>query len=690
METILARLRRVICRTTLLGASVGIVVGLIEAAFLHFTDAPLLFHKPAVTPLFWFLAPLLTCLAFGVLGLIIGLLGAWFRHPFIVKFLVATLLGLSGAYFGWALQFSQQGSPWFIVLHPYMTPEICFGTIFTWNLLMLWATRKQGSEFGALEKIPLRSWAWGVSLSLVILVAGVTLNRFYHPRGGAKANAASSVTGPNIILIVWDTTRADHLSSYGYRRQTTPYLDQLARRGVLFENANSASSWTLPSIASIFTSLLPHQHGASSDIPLGGGPRTLAEILASRGYETAGFSGNVYYGLPTWGLAQGFETYVDSTETFGYNLGASVLGRTLSDEYGPSWFGVRSPNKASARYINQEIKGWLEQRYNRPYFLYVNYIDGHRPYQVPAPYNHLFSEQTDKQTNDMIERAKLGRLYFPPREREGVIAAYDNCLNYMDAQLEDLLHTLSSTPEWSNTYVILTSDHGEAFGEHDSYGHGFDLYREELHVPLIIAGPGIPEGVRISNVVQTRQLFATVMEMAGLHGPLFDRTSLRRFWTPAGYQGENRDHAMISEVLDPFPASGPHGMISLTTDDWHFIYTPSENRTRLYHWRTDPSEQINLASTPEGQKVCAELKERLVIYIKRSYRPWRETRYLLAFAGRDFSPDLEAKKPRLARTDGTTPPGSVQALFGSDPETSIHQQQIPEEEELKSLPYTAR
>ena len=222
MATRLAHLRRVICRTTLLGASVGMGVGLVETAFLQFTDTPLLLHKPAVTPLFWFLTHLLTGLAFGVLGLITSLLAAWFRYPPVTRVLIATLIGLSGAYFGMALQSSQEGSSWFIALRSYITPGICFGEIFAWNLLMLWATRKQGSEFGVLEKIPLRSWAWGVSLSLVILVAGVTLNTFYHPKGGAKANAANRVAGPNIVLVVWDTTRADHFSSYGYSRQTTP------------------------------------------------------------------------------------------------------------------------------------------------------------------------------------------------------------------------------------------------------------------------------------------------------------------------------------------------------------------------------------------------------------------------------------------------------------------------------------
>ncbi len=674
------------CRTTLLGASVGFLVGLVEAACMRLTDIPLFLQKPHVTAVFWFLAPLLTLVAFGTLGLLTSFLAGWIPNRYIGMVLNVMVVGLAGAYLGSVLEFSQQASPWFIVMKRYLTPEIQLCALLAWTLLAFVATRKQGFQFGALERIPLRSWARVASAVLAILVTGTAVGTLYHPAETSKADAATAVPGPNIILIVWDTTRADHVSSYGYHRQTTPYADQLARRGVLFENATSASSWTLPSMASMFTSLLPHQHGASADIPLGGGPRTLAEILASRGYETAGFNANTYFGLSEWGLAQGFQTYVDGRGTFGYNLDASVLGRDIVQHYGNQWFGIIRSNMVSAEYINQQVYGWLGHRSNRPYFLFVNYMDAHGPYQVPAPYNQLYG-QSDKRASDRVETAKLGRVRIPPAQREGLISGYDNCLHYMDAQLGDLLRFLSGTPEWSNTYVIFTSDHGEAFGEHGIYGHGWDLHREALRVPLIIAGPGVPTGVRVSDVVQTRRLFSTVLEMAGLRGPLFERTSLSRFWIP-GYQVDNPDEPTLSEVIDATEGPSPQGMISVTTREWQLIYRAGQQRSQLYHWPTDPVEQQDVAEQPGNQAIVDHLKSALISTVERSNGPWRDPRYLLALSQPGILSLIGAHHPRQATPGApllSPGAGAVQLLFPQDPETPKAEK--PDEDLLRSLPY---
>ena len=111
-----------------------------------------------------------------------------------------------------------------------------------------------------------------------------------------------------------------------------------------------------------------------------------------------------------------------------------------------------------------------------------------------------------------------------------MIAAYDNALKYIDSQVGELLQFLERSPEWSNTYVIITADHGEGFGEHDNYTHGWDLYREVLHVPLIVAGPGIPQGVRVKDAARTTQIFSTALEMAGMKQAVLRHNSLSRLW----------------------------------------------------------------------------------------------------------------------------------------------------------------
>src|SRR5271157_759836 len=265
MATEHIRRRTIIGSVGLLGASAGIVVGLLEAGFMRLTDLPLPLMLPHVPRSFWFFAPLLASVAFGLLGLLAGLLAALPRSRFLGMVMIAGLAGLAGAYLALVLQYTQSASLWYPALEWIITPEIFFAVVFTWTLLALWATRKPGSPSGFLSNVPLRLWS-GVVFGIIALLGGFLVYPLLTDHLTGYMNHATGKThSPNIVLIVWDTTRADHFSSYGYFRNTTPNVDQFARRGVLFENAISPSSWTLPAMASVFTSLLPHQHGAVSE-----------------------------------------------------------------------------------------------------------------------------------------------------------------------------------------------------------------------------------------------------------------------------------------------------------------------------------------------------------------------------------------------------------------------------------------
>ena len=681
--------RTIIARVGLLGASTGIAVGLIEAAFLRFTDLPLPLMKPHVPASFWFFAPLLASVTFGLLGLLAGFLAALPRTRFLRMVIIAADVGLAGAYLGLVLQFTQSTTVWYPALEGVIKPDIFFAVVFAWTLAALWATRKPRSPSGFLSDVPLRLWS-GVVLGIIVIswaVLGYPLLSVHLT--GTKAHFTSRSQPPNIVLIVWDTTRADHLSSYGYFRNTTPNVDQFAMRGVLFDNAISASSWTLPAMASMFTSLLPHQHGAGKGGAFGNGPRTLAEILRSGGYETAGFNANPYYGDLAWGLGRGFETYVDSTSSLGYSMDATRIGGEYIEPYSEEWFHRSRFNQFTAHQLNEHVYRWLDHRSDRPFFLFLNYNDAHEPYEDPSPYNQLYGRQSSD-AKHLLHNAKPARFYLPPSERAGTIAAYDQCLNYIDSQVGDLLRFLGRSPEWSNTYVIITSDHGEGFGEHDTYSHGWNLYREVLHVPLIIAGPGIPAGVRVTDIARTWEIFATALEFAGMTRDVLRRTSLTRLWTP-GYAPNTPDEPILSELLDNTPLPFPQGLISVTTREWQLIYRPGYRRNRLYHWPTDPLEQQNLAGLPDNQALVERLKESLLSIVERSYRPWRETGYLQALSGPDFSPDMEAIKPVAALPGAPLLPpgaGAAQSLFPPNPESP--ESRNPDKELLESLPYGAR
>jgi len=205
-------------------------------------------------------------------------------------------------------------------------------------------------------------------------------------------------------------------------------------------------------------------------------------------------------------------------------------------------------------------------------------------------------------------------------------------------------------------------------------------------VPLIVAGPGIPAGVRISGVAPTRQIFETVLDFAGLRAAVLRRGSLRRAWET----GHTSDEPAVSELMDNTPPPYPQGLISVTTDEWQLIVRPGQKRSRLYHWPADSLEQHNVANREENQAVMAQLKASLLSIIERSCRPWRETAYLAALSDSGFSPDTEAIRLLPSLPWGPLLPqgaGAAQMLFPPNPET---RETNPDEELLRSIPYNAR
>ena len=675
-------------RVGLLGATAGIGLGLIEAACLRSSSMPLALQRPHVPPSFWLFAPLLASIVFGLLGLLAGCLAALPKSRFLGMLIIGGLTGLMGDYVRLVLQHYPWGGVWFIFLREIMTPSLVFALVFAGALAFLWATRKPTSPLGALADIKMRPWSLAVFASIAAMAAPVGIGALTDHFSGTTVHATAGAHSPNIVLIVLDTTRADHFSSYGYFRNTTPEADEFSRHGVLFENAISASSWTLPAMASIFTSLLPHQHGAGSDFVLGNGPRTLAELLGVGGYETAGFNANPHFGVAPCGLARGFETYIDSTTTLGYSLDATRIGHDFIEPYSEAWFQRGRFNQFNARELNQQVYRWFDHRSDRPFFLFVQYNDAHDPYEVPSPYDHLYG-QMSRETKHQLQEAKLGRFDFPADQRKSLTAAYDNALRYTDSQVGELLRFLEHSPQWSNTYVIITADHGEAFGEHHTYSHGWDLYREVLHVPLIVVGPGIPAGGRIGDIARTRQIFATALEFAGAKGAVLHQSSLSRLWTP-GYQPTTPDEPTLSEVIDPASSSAPPGMISITTRDWHFICYAGRHRSRLYHWPTDSMEERDVSELPENQAIVKHLKSTILSMIESSYRPWRDDRYLLPLTEPDFRRDIAAHKappPASRALHFPQGAGAVQSLFPQNSETPQINTREPDDGLLRSLPY---
>ena len=339
---------------------------------------------------------------------------------------------------------------------------------------------------------------WAIRLCIPLAVLVLTL----APIGCARSPRPS---GPNVLVLVLDALRADHLGLYGYSRDTSTRLDEYARRGVVFDRAYSQASATLPSVCTMFTSLYPTDHSVSEGGPfvLGQDFTTLAEILKNAGYRTGFFSAN---------------------PLFGYNVSGDDKPWSLGFEQGFDEFFVATGSHSGylrAQPLNERALKWITQRGSRkPFFAYIHYMDPHIPYDPPAEFRDLFPDQYEGEIEwgkKMLELWASGES-IPDDARHHLISLYDAEIAYADRCVAEMLDSLDTAGVLSDTLVIVTADHGEAFHEHDGiWVHGLGLYEELIRVPLVVVSPNAEVGteqVRISSVVGLIDLMPTILDYA--------------------------------------------------------------------------------------------------------------------------------------------------------------------------------
>jgi len=426
---------------------------------------------------------------------------------------------------------------------------------------------------------------------------------------------------PNIVLVTLDTTRFDHLGVYGYAGGTSPRLDAFASSADVYERAYAASSWTLPSHASIFTGLLPMEHGAQSVVnggvrdlgysvrPLQDSFVTLAEALRGAGYRT----GAVVAGpalARELGVAQGFESYDD-------DLSAP---RAL-------YHGRRGDEVADLAIALVEGFG------SDPYFLFVNFFDPHEPYEPPGVRGRGRGKQGGERIQALVGQLDAGA---PPRPVEelddasrhwlaGRRAGYDAEIRFMDRQLGRLLDAVAAAPRGGQTLIAITSDHGESFGEHFYVNHGAHLYEDNVRVPLILRLPGPTAGGRIEAPFQHGRMFQTLRAYAGVAPP--DGVE------PRGLDAEADEIVLEVQRSDlNIKMLGRHfdrDLRAVTAWPYKWIVS-SSGASELYDLSQDPRELANLAARdPEraGQlaqrfrEIAAERPPRYEVDVEVDLRP---------------------------------------------------------------------
>ena len=374
---------------------------------------------------------------------------------------------------------------------------------------------------------------------------------------------------PDIVLILIDTARTDHLSMNGYHRETTPVLDSLASGGTIWTRVQGQSSWTLPAMASIMTGLSQRAHGAGYyhdafygiDAAL---PTIPLMIRRGAGYQTAAFFNTVFM-----------------NEDFGFRQGY--------DHFDCQGF----PGKASLRNAEETVTDFLQwydahRDSTKPLFSAIHFFDPHLPYSPPPPWDTLYSDPKSDDLfniywgrgNDVLD-LNQGLVEMSSTQLEIMVGLYDSELAFTDSQIGRLLSELKARGTLQNTVFVIVGDHGEEFLDHGGFGHGHTLYQEILNVPLIISGRSIPIDVN-DEVVAQIDILPTILGLAGLDIPIWadgkdilsaDSPRAARFITSSN---------LISAAPD---------MAAIRLDDMVVIGNPQEGSPVLYDLFSDPDER---------------------------------------------------------------------------------------------------
>jgi arylsulfatase A-like enzyme len=477
-------------------------------------------------------------------------------------------------------------------------------------------------------------WAATVEPRFVPGFARITMRRVTSPSDqgslpssclelAAAALLALAACSPpaieNVVLISIDTLRPDRLGIHGAERELTPVLDELGRRGVVFEQAIAQAPWTIPSHASMLTSQYPSVLGVgpyANPGKLSAAALTLAELFREHGYATAAITGG--YVSRELGFDQGFDSFRETPDT-------PSMAYTVT--YADEWLARRDPA--------------------RPFFLFLHTFEVHQ-YRPPAEFRNRWVRPYE---GELAALDDVPRFAQSPANQERVRTLgaedwrylrdlYDACVASVDSEIGRLMRVLEERGLSETTLVVVTSDHGEEFGEHGGSGHGYTLHDENLRVPLLMSHPSLP-ALRVAEQVRLLDLAPTLAELTRLPiPPLWQGTSLVPLLGGA------------SLALPAFAEHAHRPMKSVREPGAKLVVEARGPRRLLFDLAADPAERTNLVGTePEHEpRLCAALRrfietnaahERLVAVPDSTSPSLRDTLELLGYAGTESEPDAD-------------------------------------------------
>lgn len=386
-----------------------------------------------------------------------------------------------------------------------------------------------------------------------------------------KAPVGPPTVQPNLLMVTFDTLRADHLGAYGSSAGLTPNFDALASTSVMFDNAYAVSSTTAPSHATIFSGLYPNEHGVlKNGIELSGDVTTVAEVLRDNGYSTAAFVSS-YAVNQLFGLDQGFDLYDQD-----FNFKRRRLG-VLTAEAASEWIS--------------------EQPNDKPWCVWVHFMDPHKPYKQPAEY-------LDPYITSELEGNDLD------------MASYNGAVAYMDSALPALLSSIDAQQAAAGTLMAITADHGELFGEHGYFGHGTGLYQDVMRAPLIFNHSTLPAS-RFTKDVGLIDFAPTVLDLLNIKfGVEVSGISLLPFTgegvapaRPLFMQRRIFDEESITPIFEETGANVQGSQWSVIDGGYKLIMAPDAGEIELYHLAIDPDELTNLADVESAAKQLRRMQK---------------------------------------------------------------------------------